>query len=81
MTTETIEYNLMDKLPQDVQDIIYRNKFELEYNDVVDQLNKRFIKNRCCFCGGGLYKYLFGGRCSCCGGRWYESDTDTDTDT
>ena len=46
--------------------------------NVVNELNKRFMKNRCAFCGGGLYKYLFGGRCSCCGGRWYESDTDTE---
>ena len=80
MTTETTKYNLMDTLPEDVENKIYKYKFQLEYNDVVDQLNKRFIKNRCCFCGGGLYKYLLGGRCSCCGGRWYESDTDTDTE-
>ena len=39
MTTATIKHNLMDTLPEDVEDIIYRYKHEMQFSEVLKQIN------------------------------------------
>ena len=46
MTTETIAYNLMDTLPQEIEDIIYRYKHEMQFSEVLKQI--KFINILAC---------------------------------
>ena len=50
MTTETSNISMIDLLPQDVQDTIYRYKHQMEFREVIDQLNRRSNINKCIFC-------------------------------
>ena len=46
MTTETSNISMIDLLPQDVQDTIYRYKHQLEFREVLKQI--KFINILAC---------------------------------
>lgn len=53
----------MDKLPEEIQNIIYEYKHQLEFCDVVTHIEFQFV-SFCPSCGQGI-SFCFGKRCKC----------------
>ena len=53
----------MDKLPEEIQNLIYEYKHQLEFCDVVTHIEFQFARF-CPSCGQGI-SFCFGKRCKC----------------
>ena len=60
----------MDILPEDITQLIYRYKHQLEFGDVLEQLTDH-VCNECKWCGNGL---RFLNRCTCGGAIGFDSE-------
>ena len=58
-------YNKIDKLPEEIQNLIYEYKHQLEFCDVVTHIEFQFV-SFCPSCGQGI-SFCFGKRCKCPG--------------
>jgi hypothetical protein len=53
----------MNKLPEEIQGIIYKYKHQLEFCDVITHIEFQFV-SFCPSCGQGI-SFCFGKRCKC----------------
>ncbi len=68
----------MNKLPEEIQCVVYRYKHQLEFTDVLSELIQYHNKPKIYFCSGCCEFYPMWMKCTCVDGARNDEDYDAD---